>query len=155
MIGFSCAAELVRIGGADNQRMVANAVLEKGLSSKEVRQVGQLVVRSGRSVDVCLKEVLGMRPTIERRYVFIGSITDEHVRRALSVRSQKERDAILALGMERICLAGAAGRLGTKFFTLVGDERFDVSMKEVGKGNIETRLRSCIAETLENAEPGR
>ena len=155
MIGFSCAAELVRIGGTDNQRIVANAVLENGLNSKEVRQVVQLVARSGRSVDVCLKEVVGMRPSIERRYVFIGCIVDEDVQAVLSERSQRERDAILAAGMERVCVLGAAGRLGTKIFTLVGDERFDASMRDVGKEHIEARLRSFIAETLENAKPRR
>ena len=45
-IGFSGAAELVRIGGEENQRLVGNAVLEHGLTSKEVRQIAQLVKRS-------------------------------------------------------------------------------------------------------------
>ena len=154
-IGFSCATELVRIGGADNQRVVGNAVLENGLSSKEVRQVAQLVARSGRSVDLCLKEVLGMRPSVEKRFVFIGTIDDKHVQTALSECSQRERDAVLAAGMEKMSLLGAAGRLGVKIFTLVGDERFDASMREVGGENIQERLSSYITETVKNADPHR
>lgn len=155
MVGFSCAAELARIGGANNQRLVANAVLENGLNSKEVRQVAQLVTRSGRSVDVCLEEVLGMRTTVERRYIFVGAIVDGAIGAILDQYSQRERDVILAGGMERIGLRGATGRLGVKNFTLFGDERFDTSMKEIGKEDIEARLLSSIAETLKNAEPGR
>lgn len=150
-IGFSCAAELGRVGGAENQRVVANAVLESGLNSKEVRQVAQLVARSGRSVDVCLKEVLGMRPTIERRYVFIGSIADGNVQAALDGCTQRERDTILAAGMERVGLTGGAGRLGSRIFTLVGDEQFEASMTNVGKEKIEAKLCAYITEGLLNA----
>ena len=152
MVGFSCAAELVRIGGADNQRIVTNAILENGFNSKEVRQVAQLVARSGRSVDVCLKEVLGMRPTIEKRYVFIGSIADDDVQATLNDCSQRERDAVLAAGMEHISLVAGSGRLGSRIFTLVGDERFEAAMREVGKEHIEARLRIYIAENLGNGE---
>ena len=155
MIGFSSATEVVRVTGGDNQRVIAGAVLEHRLSSREVRQVAQLIARSGRSVGVCLREVLGMRPKIERRYIFIGSIADEGIRAALNERSQRERDAILALGMGRIGLVGGAGRLGVKSFTLVGNERFGASMTEVGRDRIEGRLLSRIAEALENAEASR
>ena len=151
-IGFSCAAELCRIGGADNQRTVGNAVLESGLNSKEVRQVAQLVARSGRSVDVCLKEVIGMRPSIERRYVFVGAIPNEDVRARLDACSQRERDTILAAGMKRIGLEAGSGRLGSGNFTLVGDERFEESMVNVGKERIEARLCAHIAESLRNVK---
>ncbi len=147
-IGFSCAAELVRVGGEENQRVVGKAVLEHGLSSKEVRQVGQLVRRSGRSVDVCLREVLGMRPRVEKRYVFIGSVSDKCVQEALKGRPQRVRDAILAAGVVDVGLRNAAGRLGTGTFTLVGDEGFEASMKEVGKGVVEQRLRAFIAGAI-------
>lgn len=154
MIGFSCAAELVRVRGTDNQRVVANAVLANGLNGKEVRQVAQLLARSGRPVAACVEEVLGMRPRIERRYVFIGSIIDEDVQSALSECSQRERDAILAAGMEHIGLIAGSGRLGRRVFTVVGDERFEAAMKDVGKENIEARLRTYLSESVENGDLG-
>ena len=150
-VGFSSAAELARIPGADNQRTVAKAILANGLNSKEVRQVEQLRERSGRPVSECVEEVIGMRPTLDRRYVFIGAIVDQVIQAVLANLPQRERDAMLAAGMEKIGLKGASGRLGPKFFTLVGDESFGASMEQVGKQDIETRLRAYLAERVESA----
>ena len=150
-VGFSCAAELARIPGADDQRTVARAILADGLNSKEVRQVAQLRERSGRPVSECVKDVINTRPTIDRRYVFIGAIVDQGVQQALAGLSQRERDAVLVAGVEKIGLKGASGRLGPRFFTLVGDEGFGASMAHVGKQDIEARLRAYIAECVESA----
>lgn len=152
-IGFSSAVELVKLRDAGDQRAVARSILSDGLNSKEVRQIGQLRVRSGRTIGACIKEILGMRPTIERRYVFIGSVVDQNVEDALIKLTQTERDSILESGIKLLNLRGASGRLGKRFFTLVGDERFDASMKSIGKESIEARLRTHISETVENAQP--
>ena len=152
-LGFSSAVELVRLQEADDQHAVARSILADGLNSKEVRQIGQLRVRSGRAIGACIKEILGMRPTIERRYVFIGSIADQNIEDTLIKLTQAERDSILESGIKLLNLQGASGRLGKRFFTLVGDERFDESMKSVGKESIEARLRTHISETVENARP--
>ena len=151
VIGFSAAVELVRLREADDQHAVARSILADGLNSKEIRQIGQLRIRSGRAIGACIKEILGMRPTIERRYVFIGSITDQNVEDALIKLTQVERDSILESGIKLLNLRGASGRLGKRFFTLVGDEHFDASMKSIGKESIEARLRTHISETVENA----
>ncbi len=58
---------------------------------------------------------------------------------------------MLAAGVEKIGLKGASGRLGPKIFTLVGDEGFGVSMKHVGKQDIESLLRAFVAECVANA----
>lgn len=152
-IGFSSAVELVRLQDADDQRVVARSILADGLNRNEVRQVAQLRMRSGRPTCECIKEVLGMRPAIERRYVFIGSVVDQKVEKKLIELSQAERNSILESGIKHLDLHGASGRLGKRFFTLVGDERFNSSMKSIGKESIEARLRTHIAETLENVRP--
>ncbi len=149
-IGFTAAVELVRLPNENDQRSVAEAVLTDGLDSKEVRQVVQLRQRSGRTVGECLKEVLGMRPTIERRYVFIGSVVDRNVEESLGKLTQAERDSILKSCVERLDIRGASGRLGKRFFTLVGNERFNASMSSIGKENIEERFRNHIAKAIEN-----
>ncbi len=150
-IGFSTAVELARLQDVDDQRAVADSILSIGLTSKEVRQVAQLRIRSGRSIGACVKEVLGMRPTIERRYVFIGSVLEQGIADALTELTQAERDSILESGIERLHLQGASGRLGKRLFTLVGDESFNESMKTVGKENIEEQLCNHIAEAVGNA----
>ena len=152
-IGFSSAVELVKLRDADDQRTVARSILSDGLNSKEIRQIGQLRTRSGRTIGACIKEVLGMRPIVERRYVFIGSVVDRNIENALIKLTQAERDSILESGIKLLSLRGASGRLGKRFFTLVGDERFDESMKSVGKESIEARLRTHISETVENVRP--
>ena len=148
-IGFSSANELMRFKHSDDQHLVANHMLTDGLNSKEVREVAQLQARSGRPARECIEEIVGMRPTIDRRYVFIGSIIDQHTLDTLAVLTQTERDSVLKSGLERLGLQGASGRLGKRFFTLVGDEQFNLSMKRIGKEHIETRVRRYIAESIE------
>lgn len=151
-IGFTSAVELARFQDADDQRIVAKAILSTKLNSKEVRQVAQLRERSGRSAEACLKEVLGMRPVIDKRYVFIGSAPSKHVD-GLAKLTQADRDSVLASGLRLLGLRGATGRLGLRFFTLVGDKSFNESMRDIGKENIEARLQVHISESLENATP--
>ena len=150
VIGFSAAFELGRLRDEKDQQATAEAVLENDLDSKEVRQVVQLRMRSGRDVGECLKEVLGMRPIIERRFIFIGSVVDRNIEEMLGKLTQAGRDSVLKSGIERIKLRGVSGRLGKRFFTLVGDERFNSSMKSIGKENIEERFRNHIAKAVEN-----
>ncbi len=151
-IGFTTAVELGRVPDAADQRAIATAILEQGLQTDEVRQVAQIRKRSGRTIEDCLKEVLGMRPTIERRYVFIGAVADEEVQAALADLTQAERNALLYSGVEALGLAGTSGRLGEKLFTLVGDERLNSSLSNEGKKTIEARLRAHIAEKLANVQ---
>ena len=153
-IGFTSAVELAKFRDPGDQRTVAESILSKRLNSREVRQVAQLRKRSGRPVEECVDEVLGMRTTVERRYVFIGSVAEEDVAR-LGGLTQTDKDSVLKSGIERFNLRGATGRLGTRFFTLVGDERFNASMLDVGKENIETLLRTHISETVNNGASGR
>ena len=151
-VGFTSAVELAKLKDAATQRAVAEALLSNGLSSREVRQVAQLRGRSGRDIEVCIQEVLDMRPKIERRFVFVGSVASENME-ALENLTQSVRDAILTSGIEALGLRSATGRMGPRFFTLVGNERFDASMREIGKENIEARLRAHISEAIEHAQP--
>ena len=151
-IGFTSAVELAKLKDASARRAVAEALLSNGLSSKEVRQVVQLRGRSGRDIEACIQEVLDMRPRIERRFVFVGSAAPENTE-TLEKLTQSVRDTILTSGIEALGLRSATGRMGPRFFTLVGNERFDASMREIGKENIEARLRAHISEAIENAQP--
>lgn len=149
-IGFTAAVELTKVKDATDQETIVEAVLSDGLNSREIRQVAQLRHRSGRAIKACIREVLGMRPKLEKRYVFVGSVAAETMA-ALGRCTQAVRDAILASAIEEMGLQGVKGRLGSRFFTLVGQERFGTSMRVIGKENIEARLRSYISESVENA----
>ena len=147
-IGFTAAVELVRVPDEDDQRAIARVILEEGLQTGEVRQVAQILRRSRRPVEECIAEILGMRPTIERRYVFIGTVGNEEMQAALNGLTQVERDRVLMSSIEAMGLTGASGRLGDQLFTLVGDERFNAALAEKGRKNIEARLRAEIARKI-------
>lgn len=151
-VGFTAAVELVKVKDAKDQRVIADAILSHGLNSREVRQIGQLRKRSGRTVELCIDEVLGMRPMVEKHYVFVGSVAKRCISQ-LAGLTQAARDSILGSGIKRMGLSGATGRLGTKFFTLVGNDQFNTSMQAVGKEKIERQLRAHILETIESAPP--
>jgi len=152
-IGFTTAVELVRVPDADDQRAIANAILERGLRTDEVRQVAQIRKRSGRPVEDCLNEIVGMRPTIERRYVFIAAITDEDVQAVLGDLTQAERDALLDSVMESLGVSGVSARLGERLITLVGDDSLNSWLSREGKETVEARLRTLIAEKVSHVQP--
>ena len=146
-IGFSAAVGLLTLDSPDDQRALGLATMAHRLTSKEVGQVAQLRRRSGRTIEACAQEVLGMRPQIEPRYVFLGSVAPESVE-VLSQLTQLARDAILAEAMKDIGLRHATGRLGDRFFTMVGDEDFNASMQAIGKERIETQIQSHISQSI-------
>ena len=148
-IGFSTAVELSRFRDDADQRFVAKVILGEGLKAKEVQQVRQLRFRSQRSIEECVQEIVGMRPIIEKRYVFIGSLIDPQITGALADLKQEERDSILESGLEAVELHNATGRLGSRFFTLVGGSEFNDSMMELGQENLEAQIRKQISKALE------
>jgi len=149
-ITFSCAFELARLPDAEDQRAVVQYILSHSINSKEVRQIAQLRNRSERPISECVEEVLGMRTIVEKRYVFIGSISDQNMEDALEGFSQQQRDSMLASCIKHLDLQGASGRLGNRFFTLVGDGRFDAAMKNIGKENIESLIRTHVEKTVQD-----
>ncbi len=149
-IAFTTAVELARIPNTDDQRAIAASILEQGLQTDEVRQVAQLMRRSNRPVDDCLREVLGMRPTVHRVYVFMGAIVDGIVRAALSERTQEQRNALLRSALDALGLE-ASGRLGDQFFTLVGGERLNSQLREEGREAIEDRVRIHLKKSIGEA----
>ncbi|MGI9558237.1 MAG: hypothetical protein ACR2NQ_01025 [Thermodesulfobacteriota bacterium] len=147
-IGFTTAFELTRIRDKKEQHTIADAVLECGLSSKEVLQIAQLRKRSEKSIQKCLDDVLKMRPKIEKRYVFIGSIVDKSVVEKLSKLLQTERDSLLKDILNNLSVVGVTSRLGDKIFTLVGGERFNRSMNSIGKNKLEDLIRSQVESLI-------
>ena len=146
-IGFSAAVELAKVGDSAVERTIAEAILMHGLNSKEVRQVAQLLRRSGKAIQACIEEVVGMRQRVERRYVFIGTLTSDCIAR-LDGLNQAARDEALVEATICLGLRGVTGKMGGRFFTLVGGECFDASMRAVGRDSIEARIRKYIAENV-------
>ena len=154
VVGFSCATELVRIQDPVDLRTVANAVLENGLNSREVRQVAQLLKRSGRPVADAVNEIIEMRDVVVQRYVYLGTVTDARLAAALEERTQQEKDALLASALKGLSLDGVTGRLGSRRFTLVGDERLGQVLSAMEGDDLEERLCASLKEEAGDASTG-
>ena len=149
-ISFSAAAQLVRFKDPEDQRVVVRSILADGLTRKEIEQVAQLRIRSGRRIDKCLKEVLGMRPVIEKRHVFIGMIDDQDLEMTLSGLTQAQRDSILQSGIQALGLAEVSGRLGKNILTLVGSHCLGTYIGNIGADNLEAQLVAQIQKGINN-----
>ena len=149
-IGFSVATQLARFKDAEDQRAAVNSILSAGLNSKEIGQVVQLKIRSGRGVGECLNEVLGMRPVIEKRHVFIGTIENQDVESILADLTQAERDSILRSSIVALNLGEVSGRLGKRLFTLVGSDSLDIAIQSMGPDNLEEQLIAQIQKGVNN-----
>jgi hypothetical protein len=71
-LSFSTAAEITRLG-ADRNELSAKA-LEHDLSREEVRAIIQRHLRGGVSLDKATQEIVGLRPIVERSFLFIGRL---------------------------------------------------------------------------------
>ena len=143
-INFSTAVEIGTISNSKDQHTVCKSILADNLTRSEVRQVAQLRSRSNRPIDECLKEIISMRPIIEKQYVFVGKVGSSKAEAALVDLTQMERDVILQAYIKKFNVPDTTGKLGPKFFTLVGGPCFDSWMNCIGKGKIETQFRSFI-----------
>ena len=122
-ISFSSAWQLSCLS-KDEQEISCREIITNQLRSKEVQQVVQLRKRSGRTLVECLNEVVGMRPTVTRIHLILGTITNTDVQEKLSNLSQIERDnlfrdisSVMYRGVKKL-----SGRLGTNRFSIVTDE---------------------------------
>ena len=145
-IGFTVAVEMTSVKEQDDQLAIANAVRANGLTSKEVRQVAQLLRRqTEKDVEWCIASVLAMRNVLVKRYALLGSVSSVCGRK-LSQQTQRNRDELLMAALDAIGLRNAEGRLGTKMFTLTGDASFNHEMNKIGKEDIEKKIDQYIRQ---------
>jgi hypothetical protein len=126
ILGFTAATELGRLGESSDQEAVVQAVLVNRLSGSEVRQIVQLRRRSHRPIGECVAEVLGMRPKIEKRFVYVGAIEAPEPRETLASMHQLARDQLLRSVLKEILgdTDITVARLGGERFTLAGGTLF-------------------------------
>jgi hypothetical protein len=131
-VTFSSASEIARLDNHEDEETLFQGVLTHRLSGSEVRQVVQLKKRSGRPVRDCLDEVVGMRPRVEKRYVYVGALTFGDVKNKLEAMTQNERDDLLRRVVQHTfpSAAPALSKLSPTTFTLVGDAQFGEQMNK-------------------------
>ena len=144
-ISFSTTSEMARLSSPEQEEL-ARAVLQKSMTKGEVVQVVQLRERARRPVGESIEQVLEMRPRIVYREVFVGAIRDEAARAILEHLTQAERDALLqrALAAAIGSTGPWSGRLGQRFFTLVGGEQLAKGLNAM-QPNFEAEINRLVA----------
>ena len=132
-ITFSAGAEIARLVDAAEEEEVKDGTLTHRLSGSEVRHVVQLRKLSNRPIRDCLSEIVGMRRRVEKRYVYVGAVTNSTLKRLLESMMQQQRDKLLASAIKGVLTAKdlAVTRLGPDRFTLVGGEDFGKAISQV------------------------
>jgi hypothetical protein len=151
-ISLTVASEIARLPTQDDQRATGNAALTHNLTSSEVRQIVQIVLRGGNSASGAIEVVLQTRPQIIRRHVFIGAVLSEQLTLSLKEMTQLNRDALLESALHRpgSTLPEWNGKLGVDQFTLVGDENLAVALNSLPGG-----FEAAINRALEAEVAGR
>lgn len=139
-INLTQAQEVARLSSALEQTFLAEAVVENGLSSGEVRAVVQLVRNAGQPVAKAVQSTLAMRPTVERRYVAICTIHDESLRMFLSTLSNATRRNLLR---EALPFEVESCSLSSTHFTLAtGEQVSDIE-------EIETTVNAALLARIQ------
>lgn len=146
-IGFSAGTELARLDDEIEEKVVPG-VLTYRLRGSEVRQIVQLRKRSTRSVEDCLNEVVGMRPRIDKRYVYIGAVTKPDLKTSLECMTQKQRDELFNSVLNGVLDVSdlAVTKLGSGRFTLVGGVDFAEVMNQK-KDSLEQEVNDALQRT--------
>ena len=152
-VGFTTAFEIARLESAEDKRAAMAAVMQHGLSSAEARSLVQLRKRGGKSIADCVAATVKMRPTIEVRRVFIGAVSDADMRTKLSMKTQAERDRMIAACARRQGLGDAkiVAKLAPDRFTIVGPDALLASAVAAPE-TLEAGLNACLAEQLRGSD---
>jgi hypothetical protein len=144
-ISFTSAYEISGLKAAEEQSEACKAALEQGMTSAELRSAVQLRKRGTPSIGSAILAVLKGRPTIIRRHLIVGGISEHTLQHRLALMTQIERDSLLMeIVSSRYRLqegADVSGRLAPDRFTLscseaVGNhivkdpENFELSIAE-------------------------
>lgn len=121
-ISFTSAYEISGLNAAEEQLEACKAALEQGLTSAELRSAVQLRKRGTSSISGAILAVLNGRPTIIRRHLIVGGISEHTLQLRLASMTQLERDSLLMeVVSKRYHLpvgADVSGRLAPDRFTL-------------------------------------
>lgn len=146
-IPFSSLAQLASLAQPSDQVRAAEAILAHRLSWKEVVQLVQVKNRSSQPIEDCIKAVLRLRPEIETRHIFVGSIIFEQLKGELSRLPQSERDQLLERAMRKVfgTREGFVGRLGPERVTIVGPAD-PAQLMGLSPDALESRLNELMME---------
>ena len=129
-VSFTSATEVARLK-TNEQAHVFTSILENKLSSKEIRELVQICLRSGRPIKHCISEVVSLRPQVIRQHMFVGAVASPQVKQALRLKTQAERDALFRdLVVSRVPeLQHSAVKLGAENFAIITNDEGAASLQ--------------------------
>ena len=145
-ISFTASTEISRLN-EDEQQVLGENALKHRLRKNEVKQIVQLRRRSRRKIEDCIDEIVGMRPQIETRYMFVG-IVRKGLRRKLLEMKQLERDLLFSRVVFHAYpeIEKKSFRLGEEMFTIVTDEDGANQLKAGGDECFEESINRSLEE---------
>jgi len=141
-LSMTQAQEIARLGSEGDMHAMVMEALEHGFSSKELRDLVQVVRRSGSSVSSAVEAQLKLRPRIHRQYVFVGLVSDSATVSRLKEMTQAERDDLFATFTSTHGPSRLHGKLGAERFILISESR-DVDIDET-----EAALNSWLVDRI-------
>ncbi len=144
------AQQIARLPSYSDQVAAAKATLLHELTSEEARQLVESRIRSQNPIGDCIDAVLRLRPTIERKYLFLGAITSSRVCRHLENLTQVERDATFETGIDH-CFSKWppwSGKLGASRFAISGGADLAKVIDEL-PASFEHAITLCLESYLE------
>lgn len=144
------AQQIARLSLWSDQLAATEATLLHKLTSEETRQLVEMKVRSLEPIDDCIHAVLRLRPTVERRHLFLGAVTSSRVCQHLETLTQIERDEVFEAAVKH-CFGKWphwSGKLGTSRFAIMGGPDFAEAIDKLPSG-FEKAISLCLEGFLE------
>lgn len=131
-LSLTQAAEIARLHPNENaMRVLARVAIEHRLTGAEVRSAVQLIKRRGINVEAAVGEVLRGRPTVERRHVQIGTLS-ELVQNRISALDGGQRKEALRAALTGVGVRALEANLSERRYTLVLDDAEAIRLQQDG-----------------------
>jgi hypothetical protein len=135
-IAFSTAVEIARLDTPLEMEILAQNVLELGLSLKDATQVVQIYKRSNGSINDAIKTVLDLQVEYEKRHLIIGEILSTETIHYLSNLNNEQRNLFFKNSLIKNGLGPPTygHKIQGKFFIIVVDEQYYKKVISLGEG---------------------
>ena len=146
------ASQVARLGSGGDQVAAAEATLLHRLTSEETRQLVEKKLRSDDPIGECISGVLRLRPTIDRRYLFVGAITSVSVCKHLESLTQSQRDELFRVAIEACFDTWPewSGKLGYSRFTVFGGTQLAEAINTMSS-DLERAITSCLEAAVDRS----
>lgn len=149
-LSLTQAAEIARLH-PDEQAMrdLAARTIENRFTGSETRSVVQLMKRRGITGEAAVAEVLRGRPTVERRHVLIGTLS-EAVRSSTGPLADTQKEKLLASALRTLGVRTQDARLSERRYTLVLDDQEASRLRDEGMDadKLEANLNEALKAQL-------